>query len=115
MGNILYVHHVLSGTPLPNIKCEIEDKMVRLLKQIERVFELTRSRVQFARTSFLNSYYVLFKLKDYLNQPELLHRIPLLKTQVRLKQHDALWRCICGELGWTYRPTKHNKQNDLKK
>ncbi len=27
---ILYIHHVLTGTPLPYIKREIEDKMVRL-------------------------------------------------------------------------------------
>ena len=111
MENIFYIHHVLTGTPLPYIKREIEDKMVRLLKQIERVFALTRLRVQFARTSFLNYYYVVFKLLDSLRQPELLHRISLLKTQVRLKQHDAFWRCICEELGWIFRPTKHNQTN----
>ena len=104
--NVLYIHHVLSGTPLPYIKREIEDKMLRLFKQMERVFGLVRSRVPFARTSFLNYYYVLFKLLDYLQQPELLHRVPLLKTHVRVKQHDALWRHICEELDWPFRPTK---------
>ena len=93
---------MLTGTQLPYIKREIEDKMVRLFKQVERVFGLVRSRVPFARTSFLNYYYVLFKLLDSLHQPELLHRIPLLKTYVRLKQHDALWRHICEELDWTF-------------
>ena len=52
--NVLYIHHVLSGTPLPYIKREIEDQMIRLFKQLERVFGLVRSRVSFARTSFLN-------------------------------------------------------------
>ena len=107
--NVLYVHHVLSGTPLPYIKREIEDKMIRLFKQLERVFGLVRSRVPFARTSFLNYYYVLFKLLDYLQQPELLHRVPLLKTHVRVKQHDALWRHICEELDWPFRPTKRQQ------
>ena len=107
--NVLYIHHVLSGTPLPYIKREIEDKMIRLFKQLERVFGLVRSRVPFARTSFLNYYYVLFKLLDYLQQPELLHRVPLLKTHVRVKQHDALWRHICEELDWPYRPTKRQQ------
>ena len=83
--------------------------MVRMFKQIERVFELTRSRVPFARTSILNYYYDLFKLLDSLHQPELLHRIPLLKTHLRLKQHDALWRCICEELDWPFRTTKRQK------
>ena len=107
--NVFYIHHVLSGTPLPYIKREIEDKMIRLFKQLERVFGLVRSRVPFARTSFLNYYYVLFKLLDYLQQPELLHRVPLLKTHVRVKQHDALWRHICEELDWPFRPTKRQQ------
>ena len=107
--NVLYIHHVLSGTPLPYIKREIENKMIRLFKQLERVFGLVRSRVPFARTSFLNYYYVLFKLLDYLQQPELLHRVPLLKTHVRVKQHDALWRHICEELDWPFRPTKRQQ------
>ena len=107
--NVLFIHHVLSGTPLPYIKREIEDKMLRLFKQMERVFGLVRSRVPFARTSFLNYYYVLFKLLDYLQQPELLHRVPLLKTHVRVKQHDALWRHICEELDWPFRPTKRQQ------
>jgi len=46
---------------------------------------------------------------ECLQQPEFLHRIPLLKTQVRLKQHDALWRHICEELDWPFRPTKRQR------
>ena len=109
--NFLYIHHVLSGTPLPYIKREIEDKLVRMFKQMEQVFGLVRPRVPFARTSFLNYYFILFKLLDSLHQTELLPRIPLLKTSVRLKQHDALWRHICEELGWTFSPTKVSKQS----
>ena len=104
--NILYIHHVLTGTPLPYIKREMEDKMVRLFRQLDRVFGLVRSKVPFARTSFLNYYYVLFKLLDAMSQSDLLYRVPLLKTSVRLKQHDALWRHICEELDWTFKPTK---------
>ncbi len=107
MEAVLYIHHVLSGTALPYVKREIEDKMIRLFKQLERVFGLVRSMVPFARTSFLNYYYV--KLLDYLLQPELLHRIPLLKTHVRVKQHDAVWRHICEELDWPFWPTKRQQ------
>ena len=84
--------------------------MVRLFKQVERVFGMVRSKVPFARIGFLKYFYVLFKLLDSLHQPELLHRIPLLKTHVRLKQHDALWCHICEELGWPFKPTKVGKQ-----
>ena len=103
--NIFYIQHVLAGTTLPYIRREAEDKMVRLFKQVERVYGVTRPLANFARTSFLNYYYVLYKLLESL-QPELLPRVPLLKTSLRLKQHDTLWRDICEELDWTFRPTK---------
>ncbi len=83
--------------------------MIRMFKQIERIFCDARPRVQFARASFLNHYFVVFKLLDSLHQTDLLPRVPLLKTQIRLKQHDALWQCICEELGWNFRQTKLNK------
>ena len=103
--NIFYIQHVLVGTTLPYIRREAEDKMVRLFKQVERVYGVTRHLANFARTSFLNYYYVVYKLLESL-QPELLPRVPLLKTSLRLKQHDTLWRDICEELDWTFRPTK---------
>ena len=80
-----------------------------MFKQMEQVFGLVRPRVPFARTSFPNYYFILFKLLDSLHQDELLPRIPLLKTSVRLKQHDALWRHLCEELGWAFSPTKVSK------
>ena len=107
--NVIYIHHALTGTPLPFIKREIEDKMIRLFKQLDRVFGLVRSRVPFARTSFLNYYYVLFRLLDYLQQHDLLHRVPLLKTHIRVKQHDAIWRHVCEELDWPFSPTKRQQ------
>ena len=106
--NIFYIQHVLAGTPLPYVRREVEDKMVRLFKQVERVFGMTRPRASFPRTSFLNYYYVIYKLLESL-QPELLPRVPLLKTSLRLKQHDTLWRGICEELGWGWRATKASK------
>ena len=106
--NIFYIQHVLGGTPLPYIRREAEDKMIRLFKQVERVFGMARQQANFQRTSFLNYYYVVYKLLEDL-QPDLLPRVPLLKTSLRLKQRDALWRGICEELGWAFRPTKPYK------
>ena len=63
--NILYIHHVLSGTDLPYIKREIEDKMVRLFKQLDRVFGQVRSKVPFARTSFMNYYFTHWTSPSY--------------------------------------------------
>ncbi len=109
MQKQLYTHHALTGIPLPYVKRETEDRMVKLFKQIERVFAVTQLRVQVARTSFLNYHCAVFKLLDSSREPELLRRIPVLKNHVRLKQHDAHWRCICERVGWTFRPTRSYK------
>ncbi len=64
--NIFYLQHVLAGTALPYIRREAEDKMVMLLKQIERVYGATQHRANFQKTSFLNYYYVIYKLLESL-------------------------------------------------
>ncbi len=51
------------------------------------------------RKSFLNYYYIIFKLLELMKETELLPKVPLIKTIVRLRQHDHIWKCICEELG----------------
>ncbi len=36
---------------------------------------------------------------------ELLARIPILRTGVRLRQRDLMWKQLCEELGWTFKAT----------
>ena len=57
------------------------------------------------RRSFLNYYYILFKLLELMGQTELLPRVTLLRTRLRLRQHDFLWKKVCDELGWTWKQT----------
>ena len=51
----------------------------------------------------MNYYYLLFKLIELMGQTELLPRVPLLRTRLRLRQH--LWKKVCDELGWTWKQT----------
>ena len=66
--------------------------MKKQFKQIEQAYCSVRPTGWFARRSFLNYYYVIFKLLELLKQHDLLPKIPLLKTKLRLRQHDALWK-----------------------
>jgi hypothetical protein len=80
--------------------------MNKLFKQLERTYPSVRNKVLFARTSFLNYYYVIYKLLELLNQNELMQKVPMLTTNIRLKHHDILWGYICDELDWPFKPTK---------
>ena len=86
----------------PYIKKLTEEKLMRYFKQIVSVYEPLKS---LKRTSFLNYYYVLYKLLDLMKEHELLPYIPLLRAKQRLREHDRVWYRICLELDWTYRST----------
>ncbi len=58
-----------------------------------------------SRRSFMNYYYILFKFLELMGQTELLPRVPLLRTRLRLSKYDLLWKKMCDELGWTWKQT----------
>ena len=61
MENFYYILFAVTGKQPPYIKREIEDKIARMFKMIDRVwFSIERDR----RRSFLNYYYILFKLLE---------------------------------------------------
>ncbi len=102
MENFYYILFAVTGRQPPYIKREVEDKIVRMFKMIGRVwFTIERDK----RRSFLNYYYILFKLLELMGQKELLPQVPLLRTRLRLRQHDLIWKKVCEELGWTWKIT----------
>ncbi len=57
------------------------------------------------RKSFLSCYYILFKLLELMGKTEQFPQVSLLRTRLRLCQHDFIWRKVCDELGWTWEQT----------
>jgi hypothetical protein len=92
----------LTGQQPPYIKREIQDKIIRMFKQIVRVWDSISTD---DRQSFLSYYYVIYKLLDLMGQEELLPQACLLRTPLRIKSHDKIWVQICDELGWTFEAT----------
>ncbi len=100
--NFYYILFAVTGRQPPYIKREIEDKIVRMFKMIDRVYlKIEKDK----RRSFLNYYYILFKLLELMGQIELFPQVPLLRTRLRLRQHDFIWKKICDELEWTWKQT----------
>ena len=100
--NFYYILFAVTGQQPPYIKREIEDKILRMFKMIDRVWcSIERDK----RKSFMNYYYILFKLLELVGQTELLPPVPLLRTRLRLRQHDFLWKKVCDELGWAWKQT----------
>ncbi len=73
-----------------------------MLKMMDRIwFDIKRNR----RRSFLNYYYILFKLVEPLGQTELLLHVRLRRTRLRLRRHDFIWKKVCDDLGWIWKQT----------
>ena len=99
------IEFALFGKQPPYVPRLVEDKMIRMFKQITRAYD---DVAKYDRRSFLNYYYVIFKLLDLMGHRDLMKQVPLLRTPLRIKQHDIVWHQICNELGWTYKPTYFN-------
>ena len=105
MENFYFILFTITGAQPPYIKREIEDKIVRMFKMIDRLWS---SIEKDKRMSFLNYYNIIYKLLELMGQTELMMQVPLLKTRLRIKQHDCLWQKVCDSLGWTWLPTETN-------
>jgi hypothetical protein len=105
MENFYFILSTITGAPPPYIKREIEDKIVRMFKMIDRLWS---SIEKDKRMSFLSYYYIIYKLLELMGQTELMMQVPPLKTRLRIKQHDSLWQKVCDSLGWTWKPTETN-------
>jgi hypothetical protein len=103
MENFNYIVFAVTGTQPPYIPKLVQEKLIRMFKQIDRAFgNVQKDKCK----SFLNYYYILYKLLELMGQTELLPDIPLLRTRVRLRQHDAIWKLLCEELDWKLVPTE---------
>ena len=103
MENFYFILFAMTGKQPPYIKREIEDKIMRMFKMIDRLWcSIEKDR----RISFLNYYFIIYKLLELMGQTELMIQVPLLKTRLRLRQHDTLWNQVCEKLGWSWLPTE---------
>ena len=100
--NAHYIWALASNRQPPYIKKLVEDKLIRYFKAIVQVYEPLKGD---KRNSFMNYYYVLYKLLHLMKEYELLPYIPLLRTKQRIREHDRMWFRICLELDWSYYPT----------
>jgi hypothetical protein len=100
--NTHMIWSMVSGSQPPYIKKLVEDKLLRYFRAIAQVYEPLKGS---KRNSFLNYYYILYKLLDLMKEYHLLPYIPLLRTKQRIREHDRVWYRICIELDWSYHPT----------
>jgi len=98
--------NALNGTPAPKLSPSVEARLKNMFNEIEAPFEKWKFTMGPRRKNMLNYGYCLYKMCELLGEDELLQHFPLLKSQDKIYQMDAVWRKICQELQWEYIPTR---------
>ena len=98
-----YIVNTIRGRNEYEIPRDVEEKLIRMFVKIQTSFE--RLGVK-GRTNFLRYTYVIYKMLEILGETEYMKLFPLLKSSAKIAQHDVIWRSICNDVGWEFRPTR---------
>lgn len=98
-----YIVNIIRGRNDFEIPREIEEKLIRMFVKIQSSFERLGIK---GRTNFLRYTYVIYKLLEIMGETEYMHLFPLLKSSAKIAQHDVIWRSICEDVGWEFKPTR---------
>lgn len=96
------ITHILAGTSPPTMTTEQEERLRHMFKLMQGPFEEVCPK---DRKNFLNYSYCLHKLCELMGYDEFVPYFPLLKSREKLWGQDAIWKGICGKLGWQYIPS----------
>jgi len=102
-----YYEHVpniickITNSPQLKITPEFEKILLDLFDLIQEPFEKHCPKT---RKNFLSYSYTLYKFCQILKKNEYLIYFPLLKSREKLFEQEKIWKNICKELNWEFKP-----------
>ena len=96
---IPYIYNKITGKPLMNIR-HAKETIVNDFQKLLQVWEKYVKPTQNNRKSFLSNHYVLYQLLHKNGYDEETKHIILLKSKLKLKDHDMLYAKMCDILSW---------------
>ena len=97
-----HIPHIITkitGEKRTPINQELENTLIQMFNEIQKPFEKCCPKT---RKNFLSYSYTLYKFFQLLDKNEYLKYFPLLKSREKMYEQDAIWKCICKELNWTF-------------
>jgi hypothetical protein len=96
--NIYQIYCNITGKQAMFISQQVEETLIHMFKQIKPLYEkLCPNRIK-----FLSYSYVLNKLFNIINMPDVASYFPQLKNKKHLREHDIIFRQICKQLHWRF-------------
>jgi len=90
------------GISPPVMSQELEETLCNLFIELQAPYS---KYCPDDRVNFLNYYYTAYKLCELLGEDDYLPLFPLLKDREKRIEQDAVWKKICEDLDWKFKPT----------
>lgn len=90
------------GIKPPIMSPELEETLCNLFVDIQPAYS------KFCpddRVNFLHYYYTAYKLCELLGETSYLKHFPMLKDPEKRMEQDIIWKKICKEMNWEFKPT----------
>jgi Poxvirus Late Transcription Factor VLTF3 like len=100
--NIYLIINITNKRKRIEIPEDIQNKLYVMFSMIQDPFEAHKG----TRKSFLSYAYTLYKFFEILGYNEFLFCFPLLKSKIKLYEHDRIWKKICKDTGFPYTDTE---------
>lgn len=97
----VFIMSEIRGKPLFNLSRDQENRLVEMFLQLQNVF----SALQQKRVNMLSYPFVIKKLCELKGWHKLSKVIPTLKSHTRIMLQDNMWRIVCQQKGWKFKPT----------
>ena len=99
--HISYIKFLITGIRPPTFSREIEDQLKLMFDMTQEPFQEHKGD----RINYLSYPYVLFKFCEILKLTEFMQYFSLLKDHSKLRVQDVIFKLICNDLGWEFKPS----------
>lgn len=101
--NIMYIYSKVTNTPPHTISREEYETVLKKFTEAENVYD-NKYRPS-NRDNFLKYTFVLNKIFLTIHRPDIAQHFKLLKSPIKMKEQEKVWKNMCLDLGWKYYPS----------
>jgi hypothetical protein len=98
--NIMYIYSKVTGTPPQTITRDEYERVLKMFTEAEVIYD--KKYRPSSRNNFLKYTFVLNKIFLTMDRPEIAKHFKLLKSTIKMKEQERVWKLMCLDLGWKY-------------
>jgi hypothetical protein len=98
--HVMLIYGKMTNTPPPTITREEYDLVLKMFNEADVAYE-NKFKPK-TRDNFLKYTFVLNKIFYTIGKKDIAKHFKLLKSSIKMKEQERIWRQVCSDLGWEY-------------